>query len=90
MYATYLEEYLNKFCKNCPHLKVPKLLKDKFNKFNYPLFINSPITDELVVGCVVKYQNIEWSYFAEYIIKKKLLTKHEYEELVKYGWADTN
>ena len=81
---------LNKFCETCKHLKVPSILKDKFNKLNYPLFVNHPIDDEKVVGCTVKYQEIEWNKFFKFLIQKKVLTKVEIEQLEKNGWSARN
>lgn len=81
---------MNDFCKTCQHLEIPKILKNKFNKIHFPLFINHPLDEKNVVGCVVKYQNIDWSTFFEFLVNKNLLTKTEYEKLRNDGWTITD
>lgn len=49
-----------------------------------------PIEDKKISGCVIKYQEIDWGKFSDYLEKKRLLSKNEFEELKKYGWANTN
>lgn len=71
-------------------MKVPSVLKGKFNKLNFPLFINHPIDDPDIHGCVVKYQQIKWKEFAEFLVEKKLLNIRELEMLRDNGWTATN
>lgn len=57
---------------------------------NFPLFINHPIDDPNIHGCVVKYQKIKWKEFAKFLVDKKLLNVRELEELRKNGWTTTD
>jgi len=82
---------MNKFCEDCVHRQVPKILKEKFNLLNYPLFVNDqPINDEKITGCTVKFVKINWPAMYSFIQQKGLLTRNEKRELAKTGWLTSN
>ena len=58
---------INEFCLTCQHKGVSKRIKKEFDEFVNRLFTNCPITDKRVCGCVVKYINIEWKDFYNYM-----------------------
>lgn len=60
---------MNKFCLNCQHRKISDVLKEKFNKYSIPLFVECPKNDKHVSGCTVKYVEIDWENFVEYLKK---------------------
>lgn len=78
---------MNSFCENCPHRQVPDLLREKFNALNFKLFCNQPIDDPNIAGCTVKYINIDWVQFANFLANKKLLSKGQIDELRGSGWS---
>lgn len=78
---------MNKFCKNCTHRLIPKILKNKFNNLNYPLFVNDFMDDPKVIGCTVKFIKMKWKEFFVFLLERDLLTDKEKKELEKLGWV---
>jgi hypothetical protein len=74
---------LNSFCKNCQFKEVPKILKDKYNKFSQKIFIDEcPLSDKKVVGCTTSiFQQVDWDAFIMFLIEHNLLSQQEIEEL---------
>lgn len=72
---------MNTFCNNCPHRKIPKSIKDKYNNLVSLTFIESPTNDPNVVYCFIKYREIPWNNFINELKKRKMLTKDEIKQL---------
>lgn len=70
---------MNKFCKNCDHLSIPPEIKEFYNKYIFPLFFESPMHDDRIFGCTVKYQHIDWSEFINFLLKKNIITRKQLE-----------
>ena len=58
---------MNKCCINCPHRKISSELKAEFNRLVNKVFYECPLNDEKIFGCTVKYMNIDWVSFMEYL-----------------------
>ena len=76
---------IQNFCLNCPHRKIPKTIKEKFNEYVEPKFFECPIYDENVVGCLIKYTKIEWKAMTNWLIDNNLLDKEEEKVLIGLG-----
>jgi|WetSurSiteA1Bulk_404760.scaffolds.fasta_scaffold271137_2 hypothetical protein len=77
---------MKSFCNNCPHLKVPDSIKEKFNEFCKPTFIECPTEDKTVAGCLISMMSINWPEFFSFLLKNKKMEMKEYEELKKNGF----
>ena len=73
---------LNSFCKNCQFKKVPKLLKDKYNKYVQKIFVDEcPIFDGRVKGCTTKmFHQVEWEAFVLFLLEKNFLSQEEIKQ----------
>jgi hypothetical protein len=79
---------MNNFCKTCPHLNIPDSIKIKFNEFTKPTFLECPIEDNVVVGCLISMMGIDWLEFFSFLMKNKQMDMKEYEELKKLGYVN--
>lgn len=64
---------MNKFCRTCPHRLISNEVKEKFNELIKETFLECPIDDENVAGCTIKFLDIDWDNFREYLKKKKIV-----------------
>lgn len=63
---------MNKCCINCQHRKIPAEVKASFNDLVNKLFYECPLNDKRIYGCTVKYMNIDWANFMEYLKENAL------------------
>lgn len=68
---------MNKFCFNCRHRTVSKIIRHKFNKFVRPAFLNCPINDKNIVGCTVKFTHVDWGSFIKWLKDNQLINEIE-------------
>lgn len=75
---------MHKFCNDCKYLKLPNFIKEKYNEFVFPKFLECPLEDNpKVAGCVVKHFDIDIGIFIKELINRNMLEKEEISELVK-------
>jgi hypothetical protein len=77
---------LKNFCQTCQHKNIPWFLKQKFNKAVNMTFIECPLRDENVAGCLIKNLNIDWDKFINYLVEHDSIIKEEIDVLIKLGW----
>ena len=76
---------MNNYCKICRHRDIPKILKEKYNEYVNLMFIECPMEDERIVGCLNSNFAIKWQEFYEWVYDKGL-TKSEKKLLEGEGW----
>jgi hypothetical protein len=73
-----MEIVLNKFCLDCPHRSIPDSIKSKYDKLVKLTFPHCPLQkDDCIIGCTIKYWNIDWKTFIAVLKEKDLLTEKE-------------
>lgn len=76
---------MNNFCKMCQHRLVPKKIKDIFNANVFIAFVDCPKRDIKICGCTVKYLDIDWKKFIQYLNRENKITKEDLEYLKNKG-----
>jgi len=77
---------LNYFCETCAYKNIPWFMKEKFNKVVKPTFLECPLNDEKVIGCLIKNINIDWKKFVQYLLEHQAITQEEINKLLNLGW----
>lgn len=77
---------MNNFCKVCKHKNIPSFLKENFNKLGQNTFIECPIDDERIAGCLIANLAIDWKKFVQYLYENEALTVKQIEMLKGKGW----
>jgi len=62
-----MPKIINEFCRDCNHRKIPKNIRNEFNKNVFELFSECPINDDRITGCTTKFLEIDWANFFKHI-----------------------
>lgn len=77
---------MNPFCEVCEHKSIPWFMKDKFNRVVQETFLECPLEDKNVAGCLISRMRIDWIKFAKYLIEHQAITEAEVKRLENSGW----
>jgi len=78
---------LNKFCKDCANKSVPSSVKKKFNLSYNKTFLECPLNDDKVAGCLIKERlQIDWNSFCVWLHDHKNLSAEEAVSMAKLGY----
>lgn len=72
---------IQSYCNTCPHRKIPRTVKDKFNQNVKMMFSECPCHDPKVVGCFMSYSTIDWKAFVRWLDDNRNLTDEEKKNL---------